>query len=334
VLRLEEALEVLPSPYSLERYSPLTGESALVVDFTDASAAPGLEKTQKLRDALVQLPCPTLAVCAENTPASAALVDRFDVVVRDVGETTPILDAVRRAPLASQALVQLLRQGDHLGLHDALVAESLVYSTLQSGPEFAAWLAALERKEPPPEESGPAVRVERWDGQLVLSLNRPARHNAFSVAMRDALVEGLQMASADESVLQVVLRGEGPSFCSGGDLYEFGDSPDPATAHGVRSTRNPGRLLAQIAERTEAQVHGACIGAGVELPAFAKRVVARPGTFFQLPELSMGLVPGAGGTASLPRRIGRQRTAWMALSGERVSVETARPWGLVDEVAS
>ena len=117
-------------------------------------------------------------------------------------------------------------------------------------------------------------------------------------------------------------------------LGEFGDLPDPATAHGVRSTRNPGRLLARIAERTEAQVHGACIGAGVELPAFARRVVARPGTFFQLPELSMGLVPGAGGTASLPRRIGRQRTAWMALSGERVSLETARQWGLVDDLAS
>jgi enoyl-CoA hydratase/carnithine racemase len=84
----------------------------------------------------------------------------------------------------------------------------------------------------------------------------------------------------------------------------------------------------------EARVHGACIGAGAELPAFVGRVVAAEGTFFQLPELSMGLVPGAGGTASLPRRIGRQRTAWMALSGERVDVETALRWGLVDEIAS
>ena len=57
---------------------------------------------------------------------------------------------------------------------------------------------------------------------------------------------------------------------------------------------------------------------------------AAPGAFFQLPELGMGLVPGAGGTVSLPRRIGRQRTAWLALSGERIDAETALAWGLVD----
>ena len=63
-----------------------------------------------------------------------------------------------------------------------------------------------------------------------------------------------------------------------------------------------------------------CLGAGVELPAFAARVVAHANTSFALPELEMGLVPGAGGTVSLPRRIGRQRTAWLALTGQRLDV--------------
>jgi len=81
-------------------------------------------------------------------------------------------------------------------------------------------------------------------------------------------------------------------------------------------------------------VHGACVGAGVELPAFAARVLARANVLFQLPEVSMGLVPGAGGTASIARRIGRQRTAWMALSGARIDAETAIDWGLVDEIVS
>lgn len=333
-MRLAEALDVLPSPYALERFSALTGEPVLVVDFGTESVAPPDEVIRRVRDALGQLPCPTLAICPEQTPASEALVDRFDVVVPEPSDGDPVVAAIERMPLASLALVQLLRQGDRLGLHDALVAESLVYSTLQSGPEFAAWLAARKRPDPPADEPGPAVRVDRFGDELVLTLNRPRRHNAFSVEMRDALVEGLQMAVADESLERIVLRGEGPSFCSGGDLSEFGDLPDPSTAHAVRSTRNPGRLLVRCARRTEARVHGACIGAGAELPAFVSRVIAAEGSFFQLPELSMGLVPGAGGTASLPRRIGRQRTAWMALTGERVDLETALRWGLVDDVAS
>jgi enoyl-CoA hydratase/carnithine racemase len=83
-----------------------------------------------------------------------------------------------------------------------------------------------------------------------------------------------------------------------------------------------------------ARVRGACVGAGAELPAFCGHVSAREDAFFQLPEVAMGLVPGAGGTASLPRRIGRQRTAWLALSGERISAQTAQRWGLVDEISA
>ena len=77
---------------------------------------------------------------------------------------------------------------------------------------------------------------------------------------------------------------------------------------------------------------GGCIGAGIELPAFGARLLAAEDAFFELPEVGMGLVPGAGGTVSLPRRIGRQRTAWMALSGLRVDAPTALAWGLVDEL--
>jgi enoyl-CoA hydratase/carnithine racemase len=68
----------------------------------------------------------------------------------------------------------------------------------------------------------------------------------------------------------------------------------------------------------------------MELPAFARCVVARDDTWFQLPELGMGLIPGAGGTVSLPRRIGRWRTAWLAISGARLDVDMAARWGLVD----
>jgi enoyl-CoA hydratase/carnithine racemase len=75
------------------------------------------------------------------------------------------------------------------------------------------------------------------------------------------------------------------------------------------------------------------MGAGIEVPALAGHVVADPAAVISLPELALGLVPGAGGTASIPRRIGRQRTAALALSGTRIDAATALSWGLVDEIA-
>ena len=168
--------------------------------------------------------------------------------------------------------------------------------------------------------------------RLDLTLNRPERRNAFSAEMRDALFAGLDVARADGSLEEIVISGLGPDFCSGGDLTEFGSRPDLALAHTVRAHRSVGRAIASCAERVRFEVHGACIGAGIELPAFARQVVAKPGAYFQLPELAMGLIPGAGGTVSLPRRIGRQRTAYMALTGARIDTATALGWGLVDEI--
>jgi enoyl-CoA hydratase/carnithine racemase len=226
--------------------------------------------------------------------------------------------------------VQLLRLGEGLDVDGALVAESFAYSTLQAGPEFAAWLAERDAPTPMTAEGAP-LQLERVGDTLHIRLDRPTRRNAYSVSMRDALTEALELALADRS-LTVELAGEGAAFCSGGDLDEFGRLADPATAHAVRTHRSPARLLARLADRVVARVHGACVGAGVELPAFAGSVVARSDAFFQLPEVRMGLVPGAGGTASLPRRIGRQRTAWLALSGSRIDARQALSWGLIDEV--
>jgi enoyl-CoA hydratase/carnithine racemase len=92
-------------------------------------------------------------------------------------------------------------------------------------------------------------------------------------------------------------------------------------------------LLSDLGTRVTAHVHGACIGAGVEIPAFCARVHATPDAVFRLPEVAMGLIPGAGGTASLPRRIGRFRTNYLALSGFEIDANTAQRWGLVDLIS-
>jgi enoyl-CoA hydratase/carnithine racemase len=172
------------------------------------------------------------------------------------------------------------------------------------------------------------VLLDRSGDELVVTLHRPEQHNAYSAAMRDALVDALDLAIL--AGLDVRLRGSGRSFCSGGDLAEFGTTPDPVTAHAIRTAQSAGRRIHQLRDRTTVEVHGACVGAGVELAAFAGTVEAHGWAYFQLPELRLGVIPGAGGTVSLPRRIGRHRTAWMALTGRRVDVATALEWGLVD----
>ncbi|MCH2187045.1 enoyl-CoA hydratase/isomerase family protein, partial [Myxococcota bacterium] len=246
-------------------------------------------------------------------------------------DPSPLLRAIDHAPLASLALVQLLRHNAQCDRHQGLIAESLVYSTLQAGPEFRLWLK--DRPRPLPRDlKGPVLRVDRSGDELILTLDQPARHNAFGVALRDALAEAFGLVATDDSIRRVLMRAEGPSFCSGGDLDEFGDFPDPATAHAIRSTRHPGRLLCGLRQESAAELHGACVGAGVELPAFMTKVVARMDSFFVLPEVGMGLVPGAGGTVSLPGRIGRQRTAHWAITGEQIDAVTAHRWGLVDEL--
>ena len=166
---------------------------------------------------------------------------------------------------------------------------------------------------------------------LNITLNRPSKHNAFSREIRDALAEALSIAVSDDSMV-VALRGAGPSFCSGGDLDEFGSFADPAMAHLTRLTRSPTRVAAELATRTTAHLHGACLGAGIEITAFAATIVARPGAYVGLPEIGLGLVPGAGGTVSLPRRIGRHRAALLALTATPIDATTALAWGLIDEI--
>jgi enoyl-CoA hydratase/carnithine racemase len=152
--------------------------------------------------------------------------------------------------------------------------------------------------------------------------------------MRDALCAALDLPLEDASIEEIILRGAGAAFCAGGDLDEFGHARDAASAHLTRTTRSAAPLIHRLRERIECHVHGACIGAGIELPAFADRVVAAPDAFFQLPEVAMGLIPGAGGTVSIVNRIGRLRTAFLALSNQRIDAPTALIWGLVDEIAA
>lgn len=264
--------------------------------------------------------------------------DRRAVTVASVPDALAELTArCERRPDASTVCDDVLRAVDPAGPTLAgIVTESLAYSTLQAGPEFAAWLA--ERGPARMPEIADPVRLRRDGDTVVVEFNRPLRHNAFSTDARAALLEALTVAQLDPSVTGVLLRGNGPSFCSGGDLDEFGTFADPASAHLARTRHSPALALAALTDRLghscRAEVHGRVLGSGLEMAAFCGWVQARDDSVFGLPELDLGLIPGAGGTVSVTRRIGRWRTAYLVLSGRTIGAQTALEWGLVDRVVA
>lgn len=352
MLSVAELATALGEPLAREQLSWAHGIPAVVVDLRRSEAFDAMP----IGMALGSLPCivvgvggapgvtpPTwvdLVIDEETQPAEASRRGVLAAEAQAGGETESAALAemwatIERAPIAAVSLAVLLRQGSG-DVAAGLAAESAVYSMLQAGPEFARW-----RQSRPAHQSGSAsqepasaVRLERSDDSLTIRLARPHRHNAIDSAMRDGLCEALQVASADSSIERVVLRGDGPSFCSGGDLDSFGTFTDPASAHLVRLTRSPATLMATVAERTEVYLHGAAMGGGIELAAFARRVVAHPDTRIALPEVPLGLIPGAGGTVSIPARIGRHRTLLLALLGRPIDAPTALAWGLIDEIDS
>ena len=258
----------------------------------------------------------------------APMLDACDVKVSTEADQVLLAERVAGKPRVAVALVHLLRISSALDVHSGLAAEAAAYSMLLSGPDFRSWLDARgPARTPEPSH----VEVRRDGDRLDVVLDRPSRRNAMDASMREQLVEALLLGLADPD-LSVTLSGAGPAFCAGGDLDEFGTATDLVAAYFVRLERHPGWLVHQLGSRVVARLHGACIGAGIEIPAFAQHVIAAPDTVIGLPELDLGLVPGAGGTVSVTRRIGRWRTAWLALSGEQIDAPTALAWGLVDAI--
>ncbi len=312
--------------------SALTGCPYLLVELGRAAALSPVERTA-LPLWLARQACPVLGIATEGV--EHPLAAGCDAVTATPAEAEELADNITAAPLAAMVLVQVLRTTADIGIPGALTLESLAFATLQASGEFRRWLAAGERPAGAAvSDAGPPLLLERQGRELHLCLNRPARRNALSVEMRDALVEALELALTDSAIQVVTLRGAGRCFSAGGELSEFGSAADPAVAHAVRSARAVPALLARCAARLTVRVHGAAVGAGAEMAAFAARVEASADAWFQLPEIRYGLIPGCGGCVSLPRRIGRLRTAYLALSARRLDARTARAWGLVDAICT
>jgi enoyl-CoA hydratase/carnithine racemase len=270
----------------------------------------------------------SLAALTVGVGAPDDLAPLCDLTTDDRAALGAWTEQFGRTPFAAVTAAILLRSAPD-DTWESLVAESSAYSLLQSGPEFQEWLAGGPPRVVDVDE-GPRVRVEQHGDVTDVVLSRASRHNALDARTRDELhARLLELAAGDGPI---VVRGDGPSFCSGGDLAEFGTAAGPVEAHVLRLARSLALLMHRLAPRLVVALHGACIGAGIELPAFARRVVAADDLGVRLPELALGLVPGAGGTVSIRRRVGRARLLQLLLTGAVLDAETARTWGLVDEV--
>jgi len=169
-------------------------------------------------------------------------------------------------------------------------------------------------------------------GVATITLNRPERLNAINMAMRDLLWTYLEACRDTPDVKIILFRGVGSSFSAGADISEFGTAPSIMDSRRARHDRDVwGELLAHRCI-TIARMHGYCYGAGLELPLCCDVRIAAEGTRFALPEVSLGYIPSAGGTQTLPRIIPAGVAADLIISGEPIGTEEALRWGLVHRV--
>ena len=303
-------------------------ESALGLDLRGTK----LSESQSvlLGDWIARQSIPILGLLDDKSSVS----DCLDLVIDTEQECLAIMKKINEYPMACAVLVQITRASANLTFPHALSLESLGYATLQSGAEFSRWLSKYEKENQQKSQydlTNP-ILLEREGRELRIILNTPVNRNALSVPMRDGLSEAFKIVSMDDSITRVYVSANGPCFSAGGDLTEFGSATDFSEAHAIRKLRMPAQYLIPQKHRYTAFINGACIGAGIEIFAFSSCVQARRDAVFRLPEIEMGLIPGAGGCVSIPRRIGRQRMNYFAISGKQITADEAMLWGLVDKI--
>ncbi len=171
-------------------------------------------------------------------------------------------------------------------------------------------------------------------GVATITLDRPERLNAINMAMRDQLWEHLAACRDIPEARVIVFRGEGRAFSAGADISEFGTAPSIIASRQARHDRDVWWELLNHRCITIAALHGYCFGAGLELPLCCDVRVASDDATFALPEVTLGYIPSAGGTQTLPRLIPPGVAAGIILSGEPIDATSAARWGLVDRVVS
>lgn len=181
------------------------------------------------------------------------------------------------------------------------------------------------------DSDAPAILIDKRDGIAVLTLNRPERHNAITLAMVRSIEEILAEVDADPDLHVSVVTGAGRSFCAGGDLTEL----IPLVAEeglGVAVPDRTKRMLSDVKKPVIAAVNGPCLAGGLELLLGTDIRLASPEAYFAAPEVGHGLFAGGGTHVRLARQIPFAVAQELVLTGRRLSAERAMEVGLVNAV--
>lgn len=179
----------------------------------------------------------------------------------------------------------------------------------------------------------PLVLYDKIDNIALITLNRPSALNAVNLAMRDELWGLLLAVRDDPDVYVAVLRGAGErAFCAGADVKEFGTAPSIVEARRARQERDLWGLMTELETPLIAQIHGWALGAGCEMSLLCDIRIASDDAQLGLPEVTLGYIPSAGGTQTLPRTVPHGDAMQMILSGHPVDAATAHRLHLVHRV--
>src|SRR5712692_2077528 len=172
------------------------------------------------------------------------------------------------------------------------------------------------------------VRFEKVDGIGVITIDNPPV-NALSPGVPEGIVAAVDQGNADPAVKAMVLIGAGRSFIAGADIRQFGRGPSTPP-----SGRRPYDVLDQSPKPVVAAIHGYALGGGLEIALACHYRVAVPSAKVGLPEVQIGILPGAGGTQRLPRLVGPKEAMELITSGRHVPADEAQKLGIIDEIVT
>jgi enoyl-CoA hydratase/carnithine racemase len=176
------------------------------------------------------------------------------------------------------------------------------------------------------------VQLESSGGVARVFLDRPEKANALNTALLEKLLSTLETLKGDAGLRVAVVAGRGNAFCGGADINELKSLDEASAPAFVERIHKVCKAIRALPVPVVAQLHGAVIGAGLEIAASCDLRIAAAGTKFSMPEVKIG-IPSVVEAALLPRLMGSGRAAWLVLTGEAIDAQRACEWGLIEQVS-